>query len=186
MRKSVLIAAATICLLSACGEQAVENQAESSAANNATATPAAAENNTPPPAPATKEEALKIMHERHEGMEQIGKSTKAIGAQLNEAEPNFGLIRTNAATINELAAKSANWFPTGTGPDVGKTRAKAEIWQKYEDFAAKDRDFRRAAQALNGSANAADVNAIKPAFADMGKTCKACHDSYRAEKKGHD
>ena len=31
MRKSVLIAAATISLLSACGEQAVENEAESAA-----------------------------------------------------------------------------------------------------------------------------------------------------------
>lgn len=186
MRKSVLIAAATISLLSACGEQAIENQAESSAANNAAAAPAAIENDTPPPAPATKEEALKIMHERHEGMEQIGKSTKAIGAQLKEAEPNVGIIRTHAATINDLAAKSANWFPTGTGPDVGKTRAKAEIWQKYKDFAAKDRDFREAAEAFKSSADSADVDSIKPAFADLGKACKACHDSYRSEKGGHD
>jgi cytochrome c556 len=186
MRKSVLISAATLSLLSACGEQAVENQAESSAANNATAMPAAVEKAAPPAAPATKEEALKIMHDRHEGMEQIGKSTKVIGAQLKEEHPNFGIIRTNAATINELAAKSESWFPTGTGPDVGKTRAKAEIWQKYEDFAAKDRNFRMAAQALQGSATSADVNAIKPSFAELGKTCKACHDSYRTEKGGHD
>ena len=186
MRKSALIAAATVSLLSACGEQAVENQAESAAANNAAAAPAAAENSARPAAPASKEEALKIMHERHEGMEQIGKATKAIGAQLKEGEPNVGIIRTNATTINDLAAKSANWFPTGTGPDVGKTRAKAEIWQKYEDFAAKDHNFRVAAQALKGSSDSADVNAIKPAFADLGKACKACHDPYRAEEKKRD
>ena len=186
MLKSVLITAATVSLLGACSEQAVENKAESTASDNAAAPLAAAEKPVPPPAPASKEEALKIMHERHEGMEDIGKATKAIGAQLKEENPNFGIIRTHATTINELAAKSANWFPTGTGPDVGKTRAKAEIWQKYEDFAAKDHDFRVAAQALQGSANSADVNAIKPSFADMGKTCKACHDSYRTEKGGHD
>jgi cytochrome c556 len=186
MRKNVLIAAATICLLSACGEQAVENEAVSSATNNATATPAATENSGTPASPASKEEALKLMHERHEGMEKIGKATKAIGAQLKEENPNVGTIRTNATTINELAAKSANWFPTGTGPDVGKTRAKAEIWQKYDDFAAKDRDFRLAAQALKGSAESTDVNAIKPAFATLGKACKACHDPYRSEKKQHD
>ena len=186
MRKNVLIAAATICLLSACSEQAVENQAESAATNNATATPAATEKSAPPPAPATKEEALKIMHDRHEGMEKIGKATKAIGAQLKEENPNIGTIRTNAATINDLAAESENWFPNGTGPDVGKTRAKAEIWQKYDDFAAKDRDFRVAAQALKGSADSADVNGIKPAFAALGKACKACHDQYRAEEKKHD
>ena len=182
MRKSVLIAAATFALLSACREQVGDNEVVS----NGPAAAQAPESPPAPPPPATKEEALKLMHDRHEGMEQIGKSTKAIGAQLKEAEPNFGLIRTNAATINELAAKSENWFPTGTGPDVGKTRAKAEIWQKYDDFAAKDRDFRQAAQAFTGSANSADVNSIKPAFEALGKTCKACHDSYRTEKKGHD
>ena len=119
-------------------------------------------------------------------MEQIGKSTKAIGAQLKEDEPNIGIIRTNATKISELAARSANWFPAGTGPDVGKTRAKVEIWRKYEDFAAKDADFRKAAQSLKGLADSADVNAIRTAFAAMGKTCKACHDSYRTEKKEHD
>ena len=145
MRKSVLIAAATISLLSACREQAVENEAESAATNDATATPAATEKAAPPAAPATKQEALKIMHDRHEGMEQIGKATKAIGQQL-----------------------------------------KAEIWQKYDDFAAKDREFRVAAQALKGSADSADMDAIKPAFADLGKACKACHDPYRAEEKKRD
>jgi len=26
------------------------------------------------------------------------------------------------------------------------------------------------------------MNAIKSRFADLGKTCKACHDTYRAEE----
>ena len=184
MRKSFLIAAATISLLSACREQVGDNAAEMTAANDATAQPV--ENSAAPPPPPTKEEALKLMHDRHEGMEQIGKSTKAIGAELKKDDPNIGIIRTNANIINDLAAKSEHWFPAGTGPDVGKTRAKVEIWQKPEDFAAKDRDFRQAAQAFTGSANSADVNSIKPAFAVLGKTCKACHDSYRTEKKEHD
>ena len=83
------------------------------------------------------------MHDRHEGMEKIGKAIKAIGALLKATIPTSPIIRTNAATINEPRRQSANWFPPGTGPDVGKTRAKAEIWQKHDDFAAKDRDFRR-------------------------------------------
>ncbi|HEU0284699.1 MAG TPA: cytochrome c [Sphingomicrobium sp.] len=185
MRKNVLIATATISLLSACREQVGENEAEVAAADQATPAPVV-ENTPAPPPPATREEALKLMHERHEGMEKIGKATKAIGAEIKKGDPNFGTIRTNADIINDLAKKSEHWFPAGTGPDVGKTRAKAEIWQKPEDFAAKDRDFRQAARAFTGSANSADINSIKPAFAVLGKTCKACHDSYRAEEKGHD
>ncbi len=182
MRKSVLIAAATFALLSACREQVGDNEAVS----NEPAPAQAPENSPAPPPPATKEEALKLMHDRHEGMEDIGKATKAIGAEIKKGDPNFGTIRTNADIVNDLAAKSEHWFPAGTGPDIGKTRAKAEIWQKPEDFAAKDRDFRQAAQAFTNSANSADVNSIKPAFAVLGKTCKACHDSYRTEKKEHD
>lgn len=182
MRKSVLIAAATIALLSACREQVGDNET----AANSPAPAQAPESPPAPPPPATKEEALKLMHDRHEGMEKIGKSTKAIGAELKKEAPNFGTIRTNADIINDLAAKSEHWFPAGTGPDIGKTRAKAEIWQKSEDFAAKDRDFRQAAKAFTNSANSADVNSIKPAFEVLGKTCKACHDSYRTEKGEHD
>ena len=185
MRKNFVIAAATLSLLGACREQVGDNVAEAPAANEATSARPVEQASAPPP-PATKEEALKLMHDRHEGMEQIGKSTKAIGAELKKDDPNIGIIRTNANIINELAARSGHWFPVGTGPDLGKTRAKAEIWQKPDDFAAKHNEFRQAARAFTGSANSGDVNSIKPAFAALGKPCKACHDSYRTEKGDHD
>lgn len=184
MRKSVLIAAATISLLSACREQVGENAAEVAAANDA-APAQVAESSPAPPPPATKEEALKLMHERHEGMEKIGKATKAIGAEIKKDDPNFGTIRTNADIINDLAKKSEHWFPAGTGPDVGKTRAKAEIWQKPEDFAAKVRAFQAAARSFDATARAGDVAAIKASFGKLGKTCKACHDLYRAPESDH-
>ena len=60
--------------------------------------------------------------------------------------------------------------------------AKAEIWQKPEDFAAKARDFDTAAQKFNSAARGDDLAAMRASQADLGKTCKACHDSYRAEK----
>ena len=90
-------------------------------------------------------------------------------------------IQKAAATIADLAAKSPTWFPEGTGPDVGKTGAKPEIWQNYPDFVAKDRDFLKAAQAFNATAASGNLDAIKSGFADLGKSCKACHDKYRKE-----
>jgi len=87
-----------------------------------------------------------------------------------------------AATIAGFAPKVPSWFPPGTGPNVGKTMAKAEIWQKPADFAAKAKAFRGAALAFNAAAKSGDMAAIKAGFGDLGKTCKACHDPYRAEK----
>jgi len=179
MRIAVLTALASVSLV-ACGQNAAPTN--NSIADNATNSVEATENAVvPAAAPATKEEALKIMHERHEGMEQIGKSTKAIKRQLNSSTPDVAEIQKAAATIAELAAKSPNWFPQGTGPDVGKTGAKPEIWQNYPDFAAKDRDFGRAAQAFDAAAKTGDLTQIKAGFADLGKSCKACHDKYRSD-----
>jgi cytochrome c556 len=179
MRIAILTALASVSLV-ACGQNATStnNNVAETSANSVEATESAA---TPAPAPATKEEALKVMHERHEGMEQIGKSTKAIKRQLDSSAPDVAEIQKAAATIAELAAKSPNWFPLGTGPDVGKTGAKPEIWQTYPDFVSKDRDFGKAAQAFDAAARSGDLSKIKAGFADLGKSCKACHDKYRSD-----
>jgi cytochrome c556 len=116
-------------------------------------------------------------------METIGKSVKTIKQTLDSGSPDVAAIRTAAAKIDELAGKSAGWFPPGTDKTVlPKTRALPAIWEKPEDFAAKDRDLREAAAALNAAAQAGDLSQIKARFADLGKTCKACHDTYRAEE----
>ena len=179
MRIAVLTALASVSLV-ACGQNATStnNNVAETSANSVEATESAA---TPAPAPATKEEALKVMHERHEGMEQIGKSTKAIKRQLDSSAPDVAEIQKAATTIAGLAAKSPNWFPLGTGPDVGKTGAKPEIWQTYPDFVSKDRDFGKVAQAFDATAHSGDLSQIKAGFADLGKSCKACHDKYRSD-----
>ena len=127
--------------------------------------------------------AMQRMHERHEGMEQIGKSFKLAGRSLKSEPSDLTVVRSAAATIARLSAKSATWFPAGTGPDIGKTRAKPEIWQRPADFVAKDTAFRQAAAAFNAAARSGDLATVQARFSDLGKTCKACHDSYRSEEK---
>ena len=174
MRIAVLTALATLSL-AACGQNA--SATNDSSAGNAVEAQAP----TPAAAPATKEAALEIMHERHEGMEQIGKSTKTIKRALDSSSPDIAEIQKASATIADLSVKSAKWFPQGTGPDAGKTGAKPEIWQTHDDFVAKDRNFAAAAKALNAAATSGNVEAIRSSFGDVGKTCKACHDKYRSE-----
>jgi cytochrome c556 len=125
--------------------------------------------------------AAKVMHERHEGMETIGKNAKAINRELGGSAPDLATVRTSAATIANLARKSSGWFAAGTGPEAGKTGAKPEIWQNQQDFAAKVAAFQKAAAAFDNAAHGNDVTVIKARFADLGGTCKACHDKYRAE-----
>jgi cytochrome c556 len=128
-----------------------------------------------------KNKALAIMHERHEGMEKIGDTNKLLRREITSSSPFMPAIQSGAATIAGLSVRANGWFPKGTGPELGKTGAKPEIWQKPQDFAAKLRGFQAAAQAFNAAARSGDMNAIKARYADLGGSCKACHDSYRAE-----
>jgi cytochrome c556 len=132
-------------------------------------------------APPTRDQLLKIMHDRHEGMETIGKANKAIGRELQGSSPDLGVVRQSSAQIANLSRQASGWFPQGTGSELGKTGAKAEIWQSRQDFAAKLHNFQVAAQAFNAAAASNDAGAIKARFADMGGACKACHDKYRMD-----
>jgi cytochrome c556 len=190
MRPALFATTVAFAFLAACGGpgSSQANNAQANIAGSAQPPAAAAGSSaavTPLPttAPASRDEALKIMHERHEGMEHMGDATKAIGRELKAATPDVAKIAASAEAITGFAPKVPSLFPPGTGPDVGKTGAKPEIWQTPEDFAAKAHDFQLAAQAFASAVSGGDAAAIKTSFGDLGKSCKACHDKYRAKMK---
>ena len=121
------------------------------------------------------------MHERHEGMELIGKTNKLLKRALDATAPDLASAKTAAATMNGLAHKAGGWFPAGTGPELGKTGAKPEIWQQPKDFAAKLKAFQLAAASLNKAAQGGNAAETTAAYGELGKTCKACHDTYRKD-----
>lgn len=174
MRLILLLPA--IGLLAACQEQA-EVQPRDNSSERRSTTAVLIENAAPP----TREAALKLMHERHERMEDIGDATKVLGREVKRDQPDLAAVRSAAAVIHTLAPQVRTWFPAGTGPDVGKTHALPAIWQKPDDFAAKARQFRGAAAAMDEAAKSGDTARIKATFGDLGKSCKACHDPYRAK-----
>lgn len=128
-------------------------------------------------------DAAKVMHTRHEGMETIGKDFKALHREFDSPTPNLALVRTAAGQIAGLSRQASGWFPAGTGPEIGKTGAKPEIWQPQNatDFSSKLRNFQIAATAFNATTTRGDVAAMKARYADLGGTCKACHDKYRTD-----
>lgn len=188
MRNALIAATIASALLSACGgpQTSSANNTQSNMSDSASP-PATAAGSvaTPGSAPdmsaVSGDQAKTVMHERHEGMETIGKTTKALKRQLDSASPDKAAVSAGAAQLNDLAGKASGWFHAGTGPDVGKTGAKPEIWQNSQDFAAKLHGFQEAAKAFNTAAMSGDDAAIKAKFGELGQSCKACHDKYRAE-----
>ena len=81
MRTALLAAAAAVSLLAGCRE-ADDAPANNVAAKDSPVFPVTDDNPEAVPAPpATREAALKLMHDRHEGMEDIGDATKALAAR---------------------------------------------------------------------------------------------------------
>ena len=122
------------------------------------------------------------MHEREEMMEGLGKAMKTLHRELDSGKPDINVVRAQTATMASAAAKIPSLFPAGTGPDVGKTRAKPEIWRQQELFVRKSKDYLAAAQAINNAARAGDLNRVMAMHENVDKACKACHDPFRAPK----
>jgi cytochrome c556 len=189
MRSTLLMTAAAFAMLAGCNQSGGDEALGNTAANtnqvlpitDADANAAQATTAALPTEPVAKDRAAAFQHERHEKYEAMGDAMKAASRELKGDSPDLAVVRKSAGVINAFAPQIPSLFPPGTGPDAGKTDAKAEIWQKPDDFLGKSRDFTAAAKAFNAAAQGSDLAAIRAAHGTMGKTCKACHDLYRAE-----
>lgn len=125
--------------------------------------------------------AKELQHARHEHYEELGDAFKVVRDQTRSGSPDMVAIKTAAKTVNDASLNQEKWFPAGTGPEAGKTQALAEIWAKPAEFKAAMKMFSDAAPKLHAAANAGDAAAVKTAFGDVGKSCKNCHDQFRAK-----
>ena len=67
------------------------------------------------------------------------------------------------------------------GSDKGETRAELKIWTEMDKFNAGATKMQEEMAKLNVAAKGGNLDAIKVAVGETGKTCKACHDNYRKE-----
>jgi cytochrome c556 len=89
----------------------------------------------------------------------------------------------NVADNAELAAMLSKLPFTAfvPGSDKGNTQAEAEVWTEMDKFKKLAADMQDAMGKLNVAAKGGNLDAIKAAVGETGKTCKSCHDNYRKE-----
>jgi len=132
--------------------------------------------------PVDKDTAAQLMKQRHDAMKQLGNASKSIKRTLDATPIDLTAIQQAAAPLfDTTAAKIVSLFPAGTGPDVGKTGAKPDIWKTPEDFSQKAKDYEAASKAFAASMVTYKPDDMKAKFASLQNSCKACHDKYRAE-----
>lgn len=68
----------------------------------------------------------------------------------------------------------------------GETDALPAIWKNPDEFATAVADAQAAANDLRTAVGGGDRKALMAALAGAGKSCKGCHESYRAEDHDDD
>lgn len=120
-----------------------------------------------------------VQKARHEHYEKLGEDFKAV-RDNSRGSPDWAALDKAAASIEKASVDQMQWFPKGSGPEAGKTRAMADIWSKPAEFAAAQKMFSDRAPALTAAVKARDADAMGKAFRELGGACKNCHDNFRA------
>jgi cytochrome c556 len=110
-------------------------------------------------------------------MKEQGAVMRAIQDKLKAGQAQA--IAPEARKLAETAKAIPALFPQGS-LDPKTSRAKPEIWQKWDAFASHAKTLETKATQLAASAPSATPQATGAAVADLGKTtCGACHDAFR-------
>ena len=67
------------------------------------------------------------------------------------------------------------------GTDKGETKAEPKIWTEQDKFKTAAEQMQENMVKLQAAAKSGNLESIKAAAGDTGKSCKNCHDSYRKE-----
>lgn len=97
------------------------------------------------------------------------------------AEKNYAEIQVKVKMIMENMDTMLDLFPKGSLSE--KSRAKPEIWERWDEFSKHPATVNKAARELADAAKAGDEEAVNVKFKALGAACKGCHDSFRAAKK---
>jgi cytochrome c556 len=132
----------------------------------------------PPTAPA------ELLKARHDHYEALGASFKTVRDNVNAGdEADFVAVQKAADEIHKASQNQQQWFPKGTGPEAGKTRAVPEIWVKAAEFTAAIKMFEERAPKLLAAVQTKDIKQVQTAFREVGGACKNCHDNFRSPEE---
>ena len=133
------------------------------------------------PAFAQFEKAEDAIKYRQSAFFVMGQHFGRIGAMANDKAPfDAKAAQDNAVIVATLA--HLPWVAFGPGTDKGaKTKAKPTIWTEQVKFQELADDRKKATTELAAAARTNNLDNLKGAFGDAAKSCKACHDNYRAK-----
>ena len=125
------------------------------------------------------EDAIKY---RQAAFTVMGAHVGRIGAMAQGKAPFDAKAAAESADIVATLAKLP-FTAFGDGTDKGLPhRAKPEVWKEAAKFKTAADTMVAEIGKLDTAAKSGNLDSIKAAMGGVGKSCKACHDDFRAEK----
>ena len=110
----------------------------------------------------------------------MGQHFGRLGAMANGRIPFDAKVAAENADIVADQSKLP-WAGFMAGTDKGATKAKPEIWGDAAKFKEASDKLAADTVKLAAAAKSGNPDAIKAAFGATAGSCKACHDTYRAQ-----
>jgi len=118
-----------------------------------------------------------VIEKRQALMKSNSAAAKAINAAVKAKD--YATIEAKAKVIMENAREIPDLFPKGS--TMGKTRAKPEIWEKWDAFSENPKKLGKAAADLADAAKSKDDAALTVKVKALGSVCSNCHKTFRAK-----
>jgi cytochrome c556 len=128
--------------------------------------------------PSKAEQAIDYRHSVYHVISwNVHKMGDAVDGKVPYDKDAFAL---QAARVAMLAPMLPEGFPQGSYLK-GKTEAKPDIWTNRAEFDELMKKLAAKSAALADVAKGGDLAAVKPAFGELTRVCKSCHDKFKAE-----
>ena len=102
-----------------------------------------------------------------------------IGAMVNGRAPyDAGAAAANAEVVATMSRLAFVGFVEGT-TGTQKGGANAKVWSDRAGFDAGAKKMQDEIAKLLTASKANNLDTLKAAFGEVGKTCKGCHDDFR-------
>ena len=118
---------------------------------------------------------------RQDSMKNWGDSMGVMG-DMAKAPDTFdaAVFKEQAAFMAEDASKPWSHFEDAEA----KGNATEAVWSNADGFSAEAENFQKVTAELSAAAQTAtSMDDVKPAFGQVGASCKSCHTDFRAKEE---
>lgn len=122
----------------------------------------------------------KAIRARQAGYFLMGQQMARINATVKGDLPfDKSAMQISAEALELISRMVTDNFPPGS--DQGTTKAKPEVWKEAPRFKQLALDSQSEAAKLKAAVHGGDMSAIKAAYGATSKSCKNCHDAFKAQ-----